>query len=272
MTRVGQFKNNVLVQEWKSVREAAKSIGVAKGTIGNWLRGDRTPSPPWNEYQWKYIYSVAESQVETDPNQLDQYGQYDTEGTLVATYNSCQEIATAMDVKISTAANWFYNDRKPSSNQYAWKRIPYQPQEDETFLLIHGFEISNYGTVRYLLGTNYYHSKGFLRQGYRVTYRKKQHYLVHRLVARMFLNDGQPLFYGQTIDHLDSNPANNHVSNLQIVDFNENQLRRQDNVKRKRIKKEEPALKLEDPYPEHETPILLSAAELATILALRQCS
>lgn len=51
---------------------------------------------------------------------------------------------------------------------------------------------------------------------------KKQKTLkVHQLVAMMFLNH-IPCGYDKVVDHIDNNPLNNHVDNLQIISSREN--------------------------------------------------
>ena len=49
---------------------------------------------------------------------------------------------------------------------------------------------------------------------------KKERKYVHRLVAQMFLNDGQEITL--TVNHKDGNKSNNHVKNLEIISQSDN--------------------------------------------------
>ena len=55
---------------------------------------------------------------------------------------------------------------------------------------------------------------------------KKKHYYIHRLVYCTFHNDYD--LEGYVIDHIDCNPRNNHLSNLQKLTHSENNKRRFD--------------------------------------------
>ena len=61
-----------------------------------------------------------------------------------------------------------------------------------------------------------------LDSGYRCVHIDKQHYFVHRLVAAAFLNPPPAPDMWQ-VNHLDGDPSNNHVTNLQYVTPSENQ-------------------------------------------------
>lgn len=75
------------------------------------------------------------------------------------------------------------------------------------------YEVSNQGRVRSLkterLLTPKLQSKGYLRVN---LYKEKKAYshLVHRLVAKAFLNSDDKI----EIDHIDKNKENNHLTNL----------------------------------------------------------
>lgn len=85
------------------------------------------------------------------------------------------------------------------------------------------YSVSNYGRVinnktnRLLkLDTN--------QKYIRVSFNDKKHYYVHRLVYCTFNNDYDLKDF--VIDHIDSNPSNNKLENLQKITVNENNLRR----------------------------------------------
>ena len=58
----------------------------------------------------------------------------------------------------------------------------------------------------------------------RVSFNDKKHYYIHRLVYCTFTNDYD--LNGFVIDHLDNNPRNNCLENLQKVTVSENNYRR----------------------------------------------
>lgn len=58
----------------------------------------------------------------------------------------------------------------------------------------------------------------------RVSFNDKKHYYLHRLVYCTFNNDYD--LNGYVIDHIDSNPQNNNLDNLQKITYTENNLRR----------------------------------------------
>jgi AraC-like DNA-binding protein len=91
------------------------------------------------------------------------------------------------------------------------------------------YQVSNYGSVksikkkgkeRIMKGgiTRCYRSVSLCKNGIMRTYK------VHKLVAICFLNH-TPNGYESIIDHIDNNPLNNHVSNLQITTPRHNSLK-----------------------------------------------
>lgn len=109
--------------------------------------------------------------------------------------------------------------------------------ENEEWRPVAGYEgryyVSNYGRVKshYQKGDGSHFSQPYqhlLRQKltnkgyYQVTLRidRKSHYhFVHRLVAAAFIGE---LGEGMVVNHLDSNPKNNRVSNLEITTYSGN--------------------------------------------------
>lgn len=93
----------------------------------------------------------------------------------------------------------------------------------EYFKDYHGFQISNCGRVITPRGRE---AKQRVRpKGYRmvtITVRGKAiGEMVHRLVAKLFVDSDMPLLQNQ-VDHIDGNPANNHADNLRWVTGQEN--------------------------------------------------
>lgn len=93
------------------------------------------------------------------------------------------------------------------------------------------YQVSNHGRVKSLGNGNSNFSKErilkpFSNGGryYRICLckeSKEKKFLIHRLVAHMFLGDFY--FNGAEVDHIDNNIFNNHVDNLKWCDHKENQ-------------------------------------------------
>lgn len=104
----------------------------------------------------------------------------------------------------------------------------------EIFLPVRGFEslyeVSNFGNVlSKRSGKLLVPSKG--KYGHCVIQLcekgKKTRALVHRLVAFAFIGDGKK---GEEVNHIDYNPTNNHVSNLEWVTHRQNMLHSKDRL------------------------------------------
>jgi len=85
------------------------------------------------------------------------------------------------------------------------------------------YEISNFGRVRSRKNSNHLISLKFdMYKGYkRVDLYKKNKRTrspIHRLVAKNFLEQGKH----KVVNHIDSNPSNNHISNLEWCSQKEN--------------------------------------------------
>jgi hypothetical protein len=95
--------------------------------------------------------------------------------------------------------------------------------EEEYFKIFYGrYEISNHGKVRRLKnnGTYFYLTQNRLnRGGYVGVYIYKKHYMVHTLVAYVFIGKRPE---GLVLDHVDRCRTNNLASNLRYVSYSEN--------------------------------------------------
>jgi hypothetical protein len=65
------------------------------------------------------------------------------------------------------------------------------------------------------------HISGRLRIGLRSDEGKGKSLKIHQLVAMAYLGH-EPCGHERVVDHIDNNPLNNHVSNLQIISHREN--------------------------------------------------
>lgn len=74
------------------------------------------------------------------------------------------------------------------------------------------WEVSNYGRVRV---NGIIHELRISNSGYYCT----GHYLIHRLVAELFIGE---IPKGYCIDHIDGNKLNNRVDNLRICTYSDN--------------------------------------------------
>lgn len=125
---------------------------------------------------------------------------------------------------------WNFNFMNPYENfsledisEEIWKDVPF----------MHGYMVSNKGrvksidrTIRYKNGVNARATGRIIRQwinhkGYCMVSLKahniRKHFSVHRLLLRVFVGESHFV-----IDHIDSNPKNNCIENLEYVTHREN--------------------------------------------------
>lgn len=84
------------------------------------------------------------------------------------------------------------------------------------------YSVSSHGRVRNNRTNRLLHLD-YNQRYVRVGLNDKKHYYIHRMVYCTFHNDFQ--LDGYVIDHIDSNPLNNHLDNLQKITQQENCLK-----------------------------------------------
>ena len=113
------------------------------------------------------------------------------------------------------------NQRKVNKPKYFKKDLP-----NEEWLPIKEnllYEVSNLGRIRNIK-TNRLLKFDECQKYVRVCLNNKKHYYIHRLVYCTFHDDYD--LNGYVIDHIDNNPKNNTLNNLQKITFSENNYRR----------------------------------------------
>lgn len=107
-----------------------------------------------------------------------------------------------------------------------WKNIYYYDFINDEWIDYRGlYQVSSEGNVKSLGNGNNANAKerilkpvknndGYLQV---ILYKnkKKKHFLIHRLVAHMFLKNDDP-YHKIDVNHKDENPSNNSVSNLEL--------------------------------------------------------
>ena len=144
-------------------------------------------------------------------------------GNIINIFDSKKDVYTMLGLTNQTFERRLKSNT-PINGRYFRKHI-YKDLKDEIWLYLNTsdqelnkrFKISNYGRVKNLsnhilnshansLGYTsmnlYYNSKGINK-------------MIHRLVAFAFYKSDK---YENQVDHIDKNPKNNHLSNLQIID------------------------------------------------------
>mgnify|MGYP000615515881 CR=1 FL=1 len=117
-------------------------------------------------------------------------------------YNICVENLRLID---KPKKNLKRKSEQISRLNEVWKRIPN----------FDNYEISNQGRIRNINSNEEltpFISNGYKRIKISNNDGVQKNFSIHRLVAFAFLD--QPEFENMTVDHIDRNPSNNHVSNL----------------------------------------------------------
>lgn len=148
----------------------------------------------------EYVHHKDENKLNNNVNNLEWISAKD---------NSKQHLLSNPNCRKNIKAKYKLNDLDGE----IWKVVIENPQ----------YSVSNYGRV--INNTNNRLLKIDTNQKYyRVSFNTKKHYYLHRLVYCTFMNDYD--LEGYVIDHIDSNPANNYLNNLQKITIAENNLRR----------------------------------------------
>lgn len=119
---------------------------------------------------------------------------------------------------------FYYNQQRKTKRTYKPKYFEKNLEGEEWMIIPDqpNYSVSNYGRFRNNR-TNRLLKIDTNQRYCRISFADKRHYYVHRLVYCVFNNDYD--LEGYVIDHIDSNPNNNHLSNLQKITQSENCLR-----------------------------------------------
>ena len=112
------------------------------------------------------------------------------------------------------------NSRRKVTLKYFEKNLP--GEKWKIFPLNNLYEVSSYGRVRNIK-TNRLLKIDDFQKYQRVSLNDKKHYYLHRMVYCTFNNDFN--LEGFVIDHIDNNPKNNKLDNLQKITQQENCLK-----------------------------------------------
>lgn len=193
-----------------------------------------------SDYIYKEIFSVSDMLNMLDMD--DRFRTYnilvkDLKGNIIGEYNSLSEALDTLNLKSKSIGN--INScllgKRNKAYGYIWERVErtFSPIEGEDWRPIPGFEglymVSSLGRV----ASVQFHGKNNFKlmsltdiDGYKFVklrnWKKsiEGSYSVHRLVASTFLENPEGK---EEVDHLDTNPSNNKVSNLKWTTHLENQ-------------------------------------------------
>jgi hypothetical protein len=154
--------------------------------------------------------------------------QKDLDGNVIAEFNSIREAVKKTNIQsirdalcynfILKGFIWEYGDILPN--------LSYITHNDEIWIKIKNHEqysISNYGRIKH--NDKNILVKGMIYRGYNIVYMCNLHnktnnrYYVHRLVAEAFIKKNANC---TEVDHIDTDPLNNHVNNLRWCTHSEN--------------------------------------------------
>lgn len=207
--------NGVFIARYDSLKEAADDTGVDSRGISQVCQGKRRKA---GESVWCYEENFVEGVPMRKLAQCKKVEQYSLDGTLLKTFESVQEAAEcvgALDSNISNACA----GRLQTCKGYIWKYPNPVAKIDETkdWVVLPDFpndKISRDGRIFSTWG------KRFKKQGSgkykKVSATNSQHIevkmLVHRLVAMAYIPNPLKLPF---VNHIDGDPSNNHVKNLE---------------------------------------------------------
>jgi len=147
--------------------------------------------------------------------------QLDKSGNLIKSWNSGREASNSLRIPFVSIAKaaagyaktaggyvWKYSDQ-PEINNETWIKHPYLD-----------IECSDFGRIRFNKRRITYGTKA--SDGYRLVIVKRKVYRVHRLIMEAFDPVGEIIseyadqkYRPAHVDHVDGNPANNLIDNLQ---------------------------------------------------------
>lgn len=126
---------------------------------------------------------------------------------------------------VSAEQNMYYHNQKEKTKQEYNPRYFIKDLPDEEWMIIPeqpNYSVSSCGRVRNNR-TNRLLKLDENQKYTRVSFANKRHYYLHRLVYCVFHNDYELEDY--VIDHIDNNPRNNNLDNLQKISQSENCLK-----------------------------------------------
>ena len=126
---------------------------------------------------------------------------------------------------VSAKMNSYYHNQEPKTKKEYKPKYYIKDLEGEEWMVIPeqlNYSISSFGRFRNNR-TNRLLKVDNNQKYSRISFADKKHYYVHRLVYCVFNNDYN--LEGYVIDHIDGNPRNNCLSNLQKITQSENCLK-----------------------------------------------
>jgi len=158
-----------------------------------------------------------------------QVNKYTKKGKLVKTYKSISEASKDNNIKHSSLCYRIKTENPVNGHYFRYSKVDHEESpEDEEFKpipSIPGYEISSYGRVRNekrkTFLTPYKHRNDYVKihihgKGY------SHNCGIHQLVAETFLGKAPEGLKNPEVHHKDSNPSNNHISNLEWLSHKEN--------------------------------------------------
>ena len=154
--------------------------------------------------------------------------QYSKDGNFVNKFDSVKKAAKKMNCHSMTIIRVCQNKKgKKTAKGFVWKyeneveELNDKDNEEWSLVWEHtDYYVSSCGRV-YSDKTDRYLSPAIRKDGYMRVGMDQKHFYVHRLVAEFFIK--QPIgLLKPVVNHKDGDKSNNHVSNLEWIEFTEN--------------------------------------------------